>query len=304
VFTSVGFGESPEFHADAGLTDEDVAWLTRHVRRLIVGHLQRRSCLDPDEGVTVDSLDDEDPLRALQAGSVRGVQAELFGTPRPAPASSAKKKLCADSGGFSLHAGVRVPAGRRDRLERLCRYVCRPPLAVDRVRLTADGMVAYSFRKPWKNGVEGVRLAPLTFLSRLAALIPPPRAHLLTYHGILAPGASGRELVVPELPEDELMATDECAHAPSAESPGPEAGVARPKQGGTRRRYYRWAELMKRVFGIEALVCDMCGGRRKVMTFLTDPRVVRGILEHLGLATELPAVAPARSPPRMELPYR
>ena len=36
----------------------------------------------------------------------------------------------------------------------------------------------------------GVRLDPLTFLSRLAALIPPPRAHLLTYHGVLAPGAS------------------------------------------------------------------------------------------------------------------
>ena len=29
--------------------------------------------------------------------------------------------------GFSLHAGVAVKACRRDKLERLCRYICRPP---------------------------------------------------------------------------------------------------------------------------------------------------------------------------------
>ena len=45
---------------------------------------------------------------------------------------------------------------------------------MDRMRFTADEGVACSFRKPWKNGVEGVRLSPLTFLSRPAALVPPP----------------------------------------------------------------------------------------------------------------------------------
>ena len=32
---------------------------------------------------------------------------------------------------MSLHAAVAVPAGDRRRLERLCRYVARPPLAND-----------------------------------------------------------------------------------------------------------------------------------------------------------------------------
>ena len=35
---------------------------------------------------------------------------------------------------------------------------------------------------------------PLDFVSRLAALVPRPRAHLLTYHGILAPAAEWRDL--------------------------------------------------------------------------------------------------------------
>ena len=34
-------------------------------------------------------------------------------------------------------------------------------------------------------------------LERLAPLIPPPRAHQVRYHGILAPWASGRDRVVP-----------------------------------------------------------------------------------------------------------
>ena len=37
-----------------------------------------------------------------------------------------------------LHAGVRLPAGHRDRLERLCRYALRPPLADGRATRTVQ----------------------------------------------------------------------------------------------------------------------------------------------------------------------
>jgi hypothetical protein len=42
-----------------------------------------------------------------------------------------------------------------------------------------------------------VVLDPMSFLSRLAALVPPPRMHLVTYHGVLAPSARRREQIVP-----------------------------------------------------------------------------------------------------------
>ncbi len=41
----------------------------------------------------------------------------------------------------------------------------------------------------------------------------------------------------------------------------------------------------------------------RVLTFLTDPPVVRAILEHLGLPADPPPVAPARLPPEPELPF-
>jgi len=37
--------------------------------------------------------------------------------------------LCYGSRGFSLHAAIRIPAGNKAGLERLCNYVARPSLA-------------------------------------------------------------------------------------------------------------------------------------------------------------------------------
>ncbi len=40
--------------------------------------------------------------------------------------------------GFSLHAGVAANEKQRDKLERLCRYVTRPPVSEKRLELTAQ----------------------------------------------------------------------------------------------------------------------------------------------------------------------
>jgi hypothetical protein len=45
----------------------------------------------------------------------------------------------AQAGGFSLHVGVSIKPGQRAKLERLCRYVSRSPLAQDRLTLSASG---------------------------------------------------------------------------------------------------------------------------------------------------------------------
>ncbi|WP_373422446.1 transposase [Enhygromyxa salina] len=79
-----------------------------------------------------------------------------------------------------------MPRRDRQRLERLCRYVARPPIAQERLETTADGRCRYNFRHAWKNGVHAVLLEPLDLLARLCALIPPPRFHMLRDHGVLA----------------------------------------------------------------------------------------------------------------------
>ena len=64
-----------------------------------------------------------------------------------------------------------------------------------------------------------------------------------------------------------------------------------------RQRRLTWAQLLKRTFSVDVLACPNCSGRLRVIAAIDDPSVVRKILAHLGLPTERPTIAPARSPP-------
>ena len=117
---------------------------------------------------------------------------------RSAAAVQATTPRCARLEGFSLHADVAVPAHARQRLEHLCRYLLRPPLALERLTETSGGQLLYQLRRPWADGSVALLLTPLERLERLAALVPAPRTPLLRYHGVLAPHAAWRPLIVPE----------------------------------------------------------------------------------------------------------
>jgi hypothetical protein len=55
-----------------------------------------------------------------------------------------------------------------------------------------------------------------------------------------------------------------------------------------------WAALLKRILDVEALSCPGCGAAMVVLAFLTDPPVVRRILEHLDLPSTAPRLSQAR----------
>jgi hypothetical protein len=96
----------------------------------------------------------------------------------------------AQCAGFSLHAGIGLEADQREKLERLARYVSRPPVLIERLALTAPGQVRYRLKTPYRDGTTHIMLEPMDFIARLAALVPPPRKHLTRYHGVFAPHAA------------------------------------------------------------------------------------------------------------------
>ena len=65
-----------------------------------------------------------------------------------------------------------------------------------------------------------------------------------------------------------------------------------------------WAELLVRVFQVDVLKCENCGGRMTILAFLTERAVVKKILEHLVLPATGPPKAPARGPAQLELDER
>ena len=43
----------------------------------------------------------------------------------------------------------------------------------------------------------------------------------------------------------------------------------------------RWANLIRRVFKTDPLICNKCGGQMRIVSFITEPSVIRQILDHL-----------------------
>ena len=160
----------------------------------------------------------------------------------------------------------------------------------------------------------------------LTPLIPPPYAHLIRYHGLLAPNARGRDLlpaapvswtgirpeayvrakgaVVQETTDEGTRAASLASRPPNSVSPeqpsakrpplvhrreeavgrqegtggGHEAGatsMACPMPDRTerpRRRSLPWSELLRRVFGLDVLVCARCGGPMAVIAYISRGR--------------------------------
>src|SRR6266446_9323952 len=50
----------------------------------------------------------------------------------------------------------------------------------------------------WPDGSTDVVYEPQDFMAKLAALVPAPRVHLTRFHGVLAPAAKWRSLIVPK----------------------------------------------------------------------------------------------------------
>jgi hypothetical protein len=56
-----------------------------------------------------------------------------------------------------------------------------------------------------------------------------------------------------------------------------------------------WAEMIRKIYEVDPLICPRCGGRMRVVAFLTEYAVVDRIIRHLELtfAAAKPPPAPA-----------
>ena len=125
--------------------------------------------------------DPEDALALLQSASLGGVVAvgpragcRVRRTQRLGGRERALPPRCAACAGYNLHAGVAVPARDREGLERLARYVLRPPVGKDRLERRGD-RVAVRLRREWSDGTTEILVSPMELTAKLCAAIPPPR---------------------------------------------------------------------------------------------------------------------------------
>ena len=135
-----------------------------------------------------------------------------------------------------------------------------------------------------RHGIEPDPVRRPHGLQRLAALVPRPRLHLIRYHGVLAPNARLRPLVVPQKPEVQERAAEVAV-----------AGGCDVQTVQSRPCRVSWARLLKRVFDIDMQHCPNCGaGELKIIAAILERQVIEKILGHLGLDPQPPPKGRAR----------
>ena len=184
------FGNRPAFHRARRPTSEELHHLLDTLSRRIVRVLERRGLLiaDPEHphldlepGSSLDHLQAASIAYRIAIGPHTGRKAlTLYSVP---PLEEAPyNPLLARLAGFSLHAATVCEAHQRNRLERLCRYITRPPITTKRLSVDTRGRVVYRYKQPFRDGSTHVVLEPLDFVARLAALVPRPRLNLTRFH--------------------------------------------------------------------------------------------------------------------------
>ena len=206
VFTEAAEG-ALTFHPAPGPSDAEMAAalaaICQRVQRLL-GHLG----LEPGDDATgpADRLAEESPVLAgivgasvqgrVALGQHAGARLRRLGDARDPEAVTSRGPRQAHLEGFDLHANAGVSAHDRAGLERLCRYILRPPFAQERLRRRSDGRIALELKTAWHDGTRELVFEPRELLERLAAMTPRPETNLLTCHGRLAPRARWRARVV------------------------------------------------------------------------------------------------------------
>jgi hypothetical protein len=175
--------------------------------------------------------------------------------------------------GFSVHNRVRVEPEDQPAVERLARYIMRPPISLERVQWGGEGVVHYRAKKGHDGrtlppGDAAEAFDPAEFVARVIMHIPEPRRHLVRYYGWYSNVSRGRRrkagaeqgvaLIPPPVSRDEIR---------------------------TARALRRsWAQLIKRIYEVDPLRCPSCGSEMKVIAFITEHEVADAILRHLAKA--------------------
>ena len=144
-----------------------------------------------------------------------------------------------------MDASVCIQGTDRAGLERLLRYCARPPFALEHLHTLDAGHLIYHNPKPRPDSPRDLVLTPLELIDKIAALIPPPRAHRHRYYGVLAPNSPLRTAVtalasMPVVAPLPVVATE-------TEVP--------PRRAAS---HYLWAMLLARIYETLPLVCPIC----------------------------------------------
>ena len=173
--------------------------------------------------------------------------------------------------GFNVHSRVR--ARTKSEAERVGKYMIRPLLSLERLSFSEkEGKILYRYGKEVR---ETERMDYLEFIARVTSHIPDKGQVTVRYYGLYANAHRGKlwKASLGPLP----LRMEEEPRRPPAKG---------------------WAEMIRKVFEVDPMVCPQCGGKMRIIAFLTDYSVVDRIINHLKLTFS------AERPPPPHIAYK
>ncbi len=166
----------------------------------------------------------------------------------------------------------------------------RAPVSLSRMRWTPGSSEVFYASKnsdhdPNQSLSKAESIDALEFIARVIAQIPDPRKHLVFYYGSYSNVARGLRMKNQLQGSREQTSPRPTPHQDSAFSPAQRAASRR-----------RWADLIRRVYCADPLICPKCGPNMRIISFITQTSVIRKIVEHLNRKPN------DRAPPRKRVP--
>jgi hypothetical protein len=159
--------------------------------------------------------------------------------------------------GFHVHSKVRATS--KQEAERVGKYMIRPILSLKRLSIDkAEGKVCYQYGK---DSSELEQMDYLEFIARVTSHIPDKGQVMIRYYGLYANAHRGKINKAGVLLSHPPIIGEEERFVPSK----------------------GWAEMIRKVFEVDPLLCPACGGQMSIISFIEDHKVIDKIIDHLKL---------------------
>ncbi len=166
--------------------------------------------------------------------------------------------------GFNVWLGDTIYADESNARLFISSYIDRNPVENDKIKIV-DNTISYQHDS---THLAKAVFDPLEFLATLSAHIPNKYEQTIRYYGYYSARTRGKRRIVAY--EDQTIILDD---------------TDKPKSINRS-----WASLIKRIYEVDPLVCEKCGGMMKIIAFITDWSEIQKIIKNLKLPN-FPAVA-------------
>ena len=170
--------------------------------------------------------------------------------------------------GFNVHSEVR--AQTKSEAERVGKYMIRPLLSLKRLFFyETAGKVRYQYSR---YGSQEESMGYLEFIARVTSHIPDKGQVMIRYYGLYSNAHRGKIRKAGADPSYPPIIEGDPSYVPAK----------------------GWAEMIRKVYEVDPLLCPTCGGRMKVISFIEDPKTIDRIIRHLELTFEAGRPPPHR----------